>query len=503
MAPPTAPRAPGVPAGRTAPRPGRASAATAPGTADGAGHPRPRLVLTVLAAVAFMAQLDLFIVNVALPAMGRDFPGAGLGGLSWVLNAYSIMFAALLVPAGRLADHFGRRRFLLAGVAVFTLASALCAVAPTLTVVVVGRLVQAAGAAMIVPASLGLLLAAFPPRRHGAVVGIWAGVAAVAASSGPPIGGLLVAVDWRWIFLVNLPIGIAALIGGALVLPEVRADRHARLPSPLSAVTVLAAIGLLTLATVQGQSWGWGSPREIALIVAAVVAVAAGVRSSLVDPRALVEASLFRSRVFTGASLALLLFFVGFASWLFTTVLFFQDVWGWSALRAGVAIAPGPLMAAVFAVNSSRVAAAWGRRVPAVVGPLLLAAGGVYWLCAAQAHPDYLTGFLPGLLAGGAGSGLTQAPLLAAAGVLPPDRATTGSAVLNMARQVGSALGVALSVALLATAQPRRLDEIQRTWWLLIATCVAASAVTLCTRERGTGQQRAAGERRPAPARTP
>src|SRR6202789_3768397 len=154
-----------------------------PGGPTDEGHPRKWLILCVLAAVAFMAQLDLFIVNVAVPAMGRSFHGAGLSDLSWVLNAYSIVFAALLVPAGRLADHFGRRRFLLAGLVIFTLASVLGALAPTLRVV---------------------------------VIGVWGGGAAVAASARPPIGGLLVAVDWRWIFLVNLPIGIAAVIGGMI-----------------------------------------------------------------------------------------------------------------------------------------------------------------------------------------------------------------------------------------------------------------------------------------------
>src|SRR6202034_864822 len=150
-------------------------------------------------------QLDLFIVNVALPVIGRSYPGSSLSGLSWVLNAYAIVFAALLVPAGRLADHFGRRRFLLVGVAVFTLASAGCAVAPTLGVLVAARAVQAIGAALIVPTSLGLLYPAFPRRQHAMVVGVWAGVAAVAGTAGPPIGGVLGGVHWRRVFLLNAP----------------------------------------------------------------------------------------------------------------------------------------------------------------------------------------------------------------------------------------------------------------------------------------------------------
>jgi EmrB/QacA subfamily drug resistance transporter len=464
-----------VPATTTSPA--TTTATTTSATEEGEGHPKRWSILVVLSAVAFMAQLDLFIVNIALPAMSRSFSGAGLSSLSWVLNAYSIVFAALLVPAGRLADHFGRRRFLLSGLAIFTLASVLCAIAPTLDVVVIGRLIQAVGAAMIVPTSLGLLLPAFPKHQHGLVVGVWAGVAA--ASAGPPIGGLLVAVDWRWIFLVNLPIGIAAVIGGLRVLPEIRSDYHARLPEPFSSVAVLAGIALVTLATVQGQTWGWTDPRELGLAGAAVVAIAVSLWRTISDPAALIEASLFRSRPFATASIALFLVYIGFASWLLVTVLFLQDGWHYSALRAGLAISPGPVMAAVFAINSARVAARFGRRVPAVVGPLLMAAGGVFWLVHAPAHPDYLTGFLPGMLVAGAGSGLTQAPLLAAASTLPADRATTGSAVLNMSRQVGSALGVALSVVLLGNAQPHLLVEFHRTWVLLILACVAASTATV------------------------
>src|SRR6201994_3903974 len=182
------------------------------GTVDG-GHANRWRIMAVLAAVAFMAQLDLFIVNIAVPAIGHSF-GGSLSGLSWVLNAYAIVFAALLVPAGRLADHFGRRRFLLVGVTVFTLASAACAGAPSLGVLVAARALQAVGAALIVPTSLGLLYPAFPKRQHAPVVGLWAGVAAVAATAGPPVGGLLVELSWRWIFLINVPIGVVTLLAG-------------------------------------------------------------------------------------------------------------------------------------------------------------------------------------------------------------------------------------------------------------------------------------------------
>ena len=422
----------------------------APQAADGAPSRRRWLVLSVLAAVAFMAQLDLFIVNVALPTMARSFHNAPLNDLSWVLNAYAIAFAVLLVPMGRLADHFGRKRFLLLGVAAFTLGSAICAVAPSLPVMIGGRAVQAVGAAMIVPTSLGLLYPSFPKSEHSKVAGIWAGVGAVAAASGPTIGGLLVQVNWRLIFLINLPIGIATIVAGLRILPEVRASKSARLPDPLSVVALVATLALLTIATVQSSAWGWGDARTIILLAAAAVAGAITVWRTVTHPHALIEASLFRSRQFTTGTVALFLFFLGFAAWLLLNVLLFEDEWHWSVLKTGVALIPGPFMAAVFAINAGRIAGRVGRVLPAIVGPLLFAAGGIFWLAAATAQPDYGR-FLPGMIIAGSGAGLTQAPLFAAASTLPADRATTGSAVLNMSRQVGSAIGVAILVTILAS----------------------------------------------------
>jgi EmrB/QacA subfamily drug resistance transporter len=475
----TASAATGPPvAGRS---PGARAAASGAATED--GHPARWWIMAVLAAVAFMAQLDLFIVNVALPVIGRSYPGSSLSGLSWVLNAYAIIFAALLVPAGRLADHFGRRRFLLAGVAVFTLASAACAAAPTLGVLVAARAVQAAGAALIVPTSLGLLYPAFAKRQHAMVVGIWAGVAAVAGTAGPPVGGLLVEASWRWIFLINVPIGVATLLAGLRVLPEVRAAAGSRLPDWLSAAGVLASVTLLVLGTVQGAAWGWGSDRTVALLAVAAVVTGLTVARTLRHPHALIERDLFTSRPFTGASVALFAFFIGFAIFLLSVVLFLQGEWHYSVVESGLAIAPGPATAALFAVNAGRIRARFGRLLPAMAGTLFMAVAAVYWMLCTGARPDYAAAFLPGLLAAGISAGLTQAPLFAAAGTLPPDRATTGSAVLNMARQVGSAVGVAVVVVILGTGSARTVAGFHQAWAAeAIAGLIACLAVAVTAR---------------------
>src|SRR5215213_6810817 len=184
--------------------------------------PRRYQVLLVVSAAVFVASLDLFIVNIAVPSIQADYPGESLGAISWILNAYAIVFAALLVPAGRLADLYGRKRGFLAGLVLFTLASVLCAAAPSLGVLIAARVLQAAGGALLMPTALGLLLPEFPPEERGAAVGAWAAVGGVAAAAGPPIGGLLTQADWRWIFLVNVPVGIVTFVAGRRILREAK-----------------------------------------------------------------------------------------------------------------------------------------------------------------------------------------------------------------------------------------------------------------------------------------
>jgi EmrB/QacA subfamily drug resistance transporter len=441
-----------------------------------AGDPRRWAILAVLCAVSFMAQLDFFIVNVALASMGHAFSGASLSGLSWVLNAYAIVLAAVLVPAGRLADLRGRKKVLLLGIAVFTLASAICGAAPTLDVLIAGRALQAFGAAMIVPTSLGLLYPSFPARQHTLVVGIWAGVAAVAASSGPPVGGLLVALSWRWIFVINLPIGLATLVAGVILLPEVRQPRGARLPDAFSVVGLAAAVSLLVLATVQGPEWGWGDVRVIVLFALAAVAAAFTLWRIHRSDAPVVEPVLFRSRSFAAATAALFLFFIGFGIFVLGSALFMQDVWHFSAFDAGAGICPAPITACFFALLAGPIQRRFGRTLPAVIGTMGIALAAFYWLFTIGPHADYAGEMLPGLIIMGIGSGLSQAPLFAAAATLRSDRATTGSAVLNVARQIGSAIGVAVLIALTAKAADP-VAGFDRAWAVQAGVGVGASLV--------------------------
>src|SRR5215211_6645219 len=241
-------------------------------------QPNPWRVFAVVALAVFLSILDLFIVNIAFPDLRRDFGGSSLSGLSWVLTAYAIVFAAVLVPAGKLGDLFGRRRMFVGGLALFTLGSALCAVAPSVEALVAARVLQGVGAAALTPNSLGLVLPLFPSERRAAVIGAWAAIGAVGASLAPPLGGLLVEASWRWIFVVNVPIGL--LVG---------------------------AVGALTLGLAEGPGWGWDE-RVVASFAAALVLGVAFLRRTARHPAPVVELSLLRVPAFALAGLSTFLF---------------------------------------------------------------------------------------------------------------------------------------------------------------------------------------------------
>src|SRR3954464_15841717 len=232
-------------------------------------------VLIVVSAAVFMASLDLFIVNIAFPAIEQDFGGTSIGSLSWILNAYAIVFAALLVPAGRTADRLGRKRFFIAGLVLFTVASALCAAAPNVELLVAARVLQALGAASLFPTSLALLLPEFPAEERRTAVSIWAAVGGVAAAAGPPVGGLLVQAGWQLVFLVNVPIGIVLLVFAVRILREAREPAGAPRPDLAGAALLTAAIGTLTLGIVKSSDWGWGATQTVALLAASAVLLAA------------------------------------------------------------------------------------------------------------------------------------------------------------------------------------------------------------------------------------
>ena len=439
--------------------------------------------LLVVSTAAFMATLDLFVVNIAFPAIQDEWPGTSVSSVSWVLSAYAIVFAALLVPAGRLADRFGRRRSFITGLALFTFASALCAAAGSLELLVAARVLQAIGAAIVMPTSLALLLPAFPPEKRAVAIGVWAAIGGVAAASGPPVGGLLVGADWRWVFLMNLPVGVLAIVAARRVLTESRDEAATTLPDLLGTATLAAAIGAIALGFVQAPEWGWGDARVLGAFVASVVALSVFLRRSASHPSPVVDLPMLRVRSFAAANAALLLFFCAFGAMLLSTVLYMTSVWGDSVLRAGLSLAPGPLMAASFAVPAGRLGVRHGPGNVAALGTLVFALGTAWWIWQVDAAHDYAGAMLPGLLLTGIGVGLCLATLSSAAvSSLPPARLATGSAVVTMSRQIGTVLGVSVFIAILGRPTAQQAPDAFAEGWLFMglaafAACFAALAV--------------------------
>ena len=441
----------------------------------------PNQVLAIVCVGIVLANLDLFIVNVGLPNIARDFPGASLENLSWILNGYAIAYAALLVFFGRLAERHRRNQSFLLGISLFTAASAACSAATSVGMLVAFRVVQAAGAALMTPTSIGLILASFPPERRGGAVRTWAAIGGLAAAAGPLAGGLLVMASWRWIFLVNVPIGVAALVVGWWKLPEVPGHDVPR-PSPWAALLVTAGIGTLTFAIMKVNDWGWTS-RGIGLsAAAAVICLALFVRHCLRSGNPFVDPSLFRVRQFTGAALVMAPYSVAFGAMLFSVAVWEQAAWGWSALKTGLAIAPGPLLVPVTSLLlAGRLIARFGVAPVITAGIVCFTAGLVFYAACIGIEPN--TAFIViGMVPTGIGVGLTFPTLMGvSASSLPPSSFATGSGVINMIRQAAMAVGVAIFVAVVASpASPMaRLEAFHRGWWIMAVITALGLVPTL------------------------
>src|SRR3954471_7892533 len=345
-------------------------------------------VLLVTSAAMFMAFLDVTIVNVAFPSIRQEFPETSLAGLSWVLNAYNIVFAALLVPAGRLADLVGRRRVFFWGLGLFLAASAACGLAPSAGALVAARVVQAAGGALLVPTSLGLLLPEFPLERRATATALWGATGGVAAAAGPSLGGVLIEwTDWRLVFFVTLLIGAAVIVPARRLLREVRDPDRGAVPDALGVVLLAGGVAALALGIVQAPDWGWGSDRVIAAFAVAALALGGFVWRSATHPHPVVELGLFRIRSFAAACVGVGIFSLGFYALLLSNILFLTGVWHYSILKAGFAVTPGPLMAAVSSAAAGRIADRFGQRVVAAPGGLVFALGCLIFLTGLDATP--------------------------------------------------------------------------------------------------------------------
>lgn len=448
----------------------------------GSARIAPSRVLLVASFGAFLAFLDATIVNVAFPSIQASFPDTSIGGLSWVLNGYNIVFAAFLIVMGRLTDLLGRRRAFIAGVVVFTVASALCGAAPSLELLVAARVLQALGAALLVPASLALVVDAFPEEKRAHAIGLWGATAAVAAGLGPPMGGALVELGgWRWAFLINIPFGLAAVWVARSQLVESRAPGVRRIPDLRGATLLVAGLAALNLGIVRGDDWGWGSVQTLGTFLATAVLLALFGVSSRAHRTPLLDPALLRLPSFGIASLATVLAGFGFYAYLLTNILWLQYVWRYSVLEAGLALVPGAVVAAVVAARLGPLANRYGYRPFVVPGAIVWAGAYVWYHQRVGVEPAFWTEWMPGQVVSGIGVGATL-PLLgsAALAAVPGARYATASALVSSARQLGGVLGIAILVVVLddpttATA----VDAFHDGWVLSIVAFLAVAAVSL------------------------
>ena len=426
-----------------------------------------------------MAFVDATIVNIAFPDIRQSFPETTIAGLSWVLNAYNIVFAAFLVAAGSFADLLGRKRTFEAGLVLFTFASALCALATSPTLLIAARVVQALGAAVVVPASLALVLEAFPAGERTHAVALWTAVAALAAGVGPSLGGLLVELGgWRLAFLVNIPVGIAAVMLARSRLVESRAPGRRRLPDVAGALLFALAVATVTLALVKGNEWGWTSAATLGTLAAGLLLGGVFARRCSRHAVPLFDLELLRVRGFSVANVLTVVGAAGFFAYTLCNVLFLTAVWEYSVLQAGLALTPGPFVAVALASAGSRLAERVGLRAVIVPGAAVWGLGVLYLVAFVGPEPDFLGEWLPGMVLLGIGAGLAFPNLSAAAvSAAPGERFATATALNSVARQLGAVLGVALLVAIVGTPAPTELASAFDAGWMFAAGCLLAASV--------------------------
>ncbi|HEY5694333.1 MAG TPA: MFS transporter [Gaiellaceae bacterium] len=411
---------------------------------------RKWLTLAAVAFGLFMIMLDNTVVNVALPTMEKDLH-VKLSQLEWVVTAYALTFAALLITGGKLADLYGRRRIFVLGLVVFTLSSLACGLAPSAGFLIGARAVQGAGAALMNPATLSIITATFPPKERGQAIGIWAGVSALALAIGPLAGGLITEnLSWNWIFFVNVPVGALGIVVSRLVIRESRDTSHEQsidLPGLLTSVGFLFT---LSYALIEGNGRGWSSGEILGLFAAAAVLLVAFVLLEHRQRLPMLDLSLFRIGSFAGANLVAMLVSLAMFGVFFFVSIYIQNILGYSATQAGAMFLPMTILIILIAPIAGRVSDQVGSRW-LMGGGMALVGISLLLYQRVGLHSDFWT-LLPAMILGGVGMASTMSPMTAAAmGSVPVDKAGVGSGVLNSFRQVGGSLGIALIGAIVAS----------------------------------------------------
>ncbi len=452
--------------------------------------------LAALSFALFMIMLDNTVVNVALPSIQKDL-GIGISELEWVVTAYALSFAVFLLSGGKLADRYGRRRIFLIGLTVFTLSSLACGLAAGAGLLIGARVVQGVGAALMMPATLSIISAVFPPRERGAAIGIWAGVSAMALAIGPLVGGVLAEkANWNWIFFINVPVGILGIIAGLILIPESRDESgEQRLDIPGLATSGIAVFAL-TYALIEANTYGWTSARILGLFALFAISLIAFIALELRQRAPMLDLSLFKNSTFAGANTVALMVSLAMFGVFFFISLFMQNILGYSAIKAGATFLPMTILIIIVAPVAGMLSDKLGSRW-LMAGGMLLVAGSLVSFAQLNTTSDFWD-ILPGLLIGGVGMALTMSPMTSAAlSAVRVDKAGVASGVLNTFRQVGGSLGIAVGGAILASyvsvspQSPQFADQfvtgLQHALYTSAGIALAASLVAVTTIRKPEG----------------
>jgi EmrB/QacA subfamily drug resistance transporter len=468
---------------------------------------RRNLVLAICCMSLFIVGLDVTIVNIALPSMRVDLD-ASVSGLQWILDAYTLVLASLLILSGSTADRVGRRRTFQTGLALFTAGSLLCSIAPGLGWLIAFRMVQAVGGSMLNPVAMSIITNTFTePRERARAIGVWGGVVGLSMAAGPLLGGVLVAgLGWRSIFWINVPVGIAAIVLAARFVPESRAE-HPRRIDPLGQVLVLITLVALTYGIIEGPTSGWGSAEIVGCFVLTAAALAALLYVEPRRPEPLLDLRFFRSAPFSGATGIAICAFAALAGFLFLTTIYLQDVRGYSPLHAGLYTLPMALMTAVFAPLSGRLVGARGTRLPLILAGSAMALGAIP-LTRLSEHTSSAV-LIGCFLVFGFGFGMVNAPITnTAVSGMPRAQAGVAAAIASTSRQVGGSLGVAvIGAAVVSGVRGTQVSGFAAAshagWWIVFGCALAVLALGLLTTgrwARGTAERTAAAMPTPVAA---
>ncbi|MCW7943538.1 MFS transporter [Streptomyces hygroscopicus] len=460
-------------------------------------HRRRLLVLAICCMSLLIVSLDNTVLNVALPSLQRELH-ASVAGLQWTIDAYTLVLASLLMLAGSTADRVGRRKVFQTGLVLFTIGSALCSLAPNLTLLVVFRMVQAVGGSMLNPVAMSIITNTFTdPRERARAIGAWGGVVGISMAAGPIVGGLLVeSVGWRSIFWLNLPVGVAALLLTLLYVPESRAPR-ARRPDPVGQLLVIALLGSLTYAIIEAPNSS--ATHTLAFGAVALAALLALLRYEPRRTEPLIDLRFFRSVPFSGATVVAISAFAALSGFLFLSTLYLQNVRGLDALHAGLWMLPMAAMCFVCAPLSGRVVGSRGPRLSLLTAGIAITASGLLF-AAFDAERSDVT-LVIGYVLFGLGFGFVNAPITnTAVSGMPRAQAGVAAAVASTSRQIGGTLGVAVIGAVLAAgirSGPYRqifVPAARPGWWILTACGLAVlllGALTTGRWARGTAERTA------------